>query len=117
MCGVISLQMFRSKFTRESLSMPHRQAYPTTIVTQTNSLWLSNRVVILKPLTQACGSFNRVLWSQHWLHRDLILLGETHVDTMAELRFVHAMQIYANIFSNFENTLVKQTAACPVSWV
>lgn len=97
--------------------MPHRQAYPATIVTQKNSLWLSNRVVILKPLTQACGSFNRVLWSQHCLHRDLILLGETHVDTMAELRFVHAMQIYVKITSNFENTLAKQTASRPVSWV
>lgn len=81
--------------------MPHRQAYPATIVTQTNSLWLSNRVLILKPLTQVCGSFNRVLWSQHCLHRDLILLGETHVDAMAELHFVHAMQIYMKIISNF----------------
>lgn len=46
---------------------------------------------------QACGSIHRVLWSQHCLHRDIILLGEIHEDTMEQLCLLHVVQIRSHI--------------------
>lgn len=94
--------------------MPHREAYPVSILTQTNSLWFSNTVVILKSLMQACGSIHRALWKQHCLHRDIILLGEILEDTMVDcvfymwcrLEVMYDIQNYMKIISNFINTLL-----------
>lgn len=64
---------------------------------------------------QACGSIHRVLWSQHCLRRDIILLGGINEQWQncvfymrCRLQVTYNIQNYMKVFSNFANTLLKQ---------